>query len=174
MRKPRVIGGLIVTAQILGSAIAVAGPWEDGMAAYNRGDYMPAIRLFRSLAEAGNAEAQHLIGAMYRASQARIGRCIEYHDGGGTLAGARDGAGLRGVELPELRVLKSWRHSGARRARTRNLEIARCAIAHLRSGPLDHPGMTLRNLLGNRFIEVVPPRICRFNQLDLPGPLPLL
>src|ERR1700737_4310263 len=26
--------------------------------------------------------------------------------------------------------------------RTRNLEIPRCAIAHLRSGPSDHPGMT--------------------------------
>src|ERR1700738_4601225 len=33
-------------------------------------------------------------------------------------------------------------HSGARKARTRNLEIPRCAIAHLRSGPSDHPGMT--------------------------------
>src|SRR5258708_19999469 len=27
-------------------------------------------------------------------------------------------------------------------ARTRNLEIRRCAIARLRSGPSDHPGMT--------------------------------
>src|SRR5712671_2919802 len=33
-------------------------------------------------------------------------------------------------------------HSEARGARTRNLEIPRCAIAHLRSGPSDHPGMT--------------------------------
>jgi hypothetical protein len=57
MRKPRVIGGLIVTAQILGSCIAVAGPWEDGMAAYNRGDYLPVIRLFRPLAEQGNPKA---------------------------------------------------------------------------------------------------------------------
>src|ERR1700719_3333054 len=28
------------------------------------------------------------------------------------------------------------------RERTRNLQIPRCAIAHLRSGPSDHPGMT--------------------------------
>ncbi len=36
------------------------------------------------------------------------------------------------------------RHSGAmRKHRTRNLEIPRCAIAHLRSGPSDHPGMTV-------------------------------
>jgi hypothetical protein len=37
MRK--LAGGLVVAVQILGSACAVAGPWEDGMAAYNRGDY---------------------------------------------------------------------------------------------------------------------------------------
>jgi hypothetical protein len=58
-------GGLIAAAQIWGIAGAVAGPWEDGMVAYNRGDYMPAIRLFRPLAEQGNARAQHLIGVMY-------------------------------------------------------------------------------------------------------------
>jgi hypothetical protein len=31
---------------------------------------------------------------------------------------------------------------GDAKRRTRNLEIPRCAIAHLRSGPSDHPGMT--------------------------------
>jgi len=43
-----VLGGLMLAAQILGSAGAVAGPWEDGMAAYNRGDYVPAIESPRS------------------------------------------------------------------------------------------------------------------------------
>ena len=66
MRNPLIIGGLIVAAQILGSAIALAGPWEDGMAAYNRGDYLPAIRLFRPLAEQGNPKAQNVLGVMYR------------------------------------------------------------------------------------------------------------
>jgi hypothetical protein len=46
-----IVGGSILVAQIVGLAAAVAGPWEDGMAAYNRGDYVPAIRLFRPLAE---------------------------------------------------------------------------------------------------------------------------
>jgi len=32
-----------------------AGPWEDGIAAYNRGDYVPAIQVFRGMAKAGNA-----------------------------------------------------------------------------------------------------------------------
>ncbi len=66
MKKQMIIGGLIAAAQILGIPGAVAGPWEDGMAAYNRGDYVPAIRLFRPLAEQGNAKAQSVLGVMYR------------------------------------------------------------------------------------------------------------
>ena len=65
MRKPMAIGLLFVAAQIWSMPGALAGPWEDGKAAYNRGDYMPAIRLFRPLAKQGNAKAQHLIGVMY-------------------------------------------------------------------------------------------------------------
>ena len=69
MKQRMIIGGLIVAGQILGSAAAVAGPWEDGMAAYNRGDYVPAIRVFRALAEQGNAKAQSTLGVMYRRGQ---------------------------------------------------------------------------------------------------------
>jgi TPR repeat protein len=65
MNRQIIFGSLILAVQIWGIAGAFAGPWEDGMAAYNRGDYMPAIRLFRPLAEQGNAKAQHLIGVMY-------------------------------------------------------------------------------------------------------------
>ena len=36
------------------------------MVAYNRGDYVPAIRLFHPLAEAGNSKAKNQIGLMYR------------------------------------------------------------------------------------------------------------
>jgi len=66
MKKQMIVGGLIAAAQILGIAGAVAGPWEDGMASYNRGDYVPAIRLFRPLAQQGNAKAQSVLGVMYR------------------------------------------------------------------------------------------------------------
>ena len=130
MKKQMILGGLILAAQILGIAGAVAGPWEDGMTAYNRGDYVPAIRLFRPLAEQGNAKAQNVLGVMYRRGRggraqfgarlrlvqprrgARrrhrkggIARRVANHDAGGACAGARDGAGLRGFELPQLRVL---------------------------------------------------------------------
>jgi len=63
------MGGLVLAAQILGIAGVIAGPWEDGMASYNRGDYAPAIRLFRPLAEQGNAKAQSVLGVMYRRGQ---------------------------------------------------------------------------------------------------------
>jgi TPR repeat protein len=69
MKKQMIFGSLIIAAQIWGAAGVMAGPWEDGMAAYNRGDYVPAIRLFRPLAEQGNAKAQNLLGVMYRRGQ---------------------------------------------------------------------------------------------------------
>jgi TPR repeat protein len=69
MKKQMILGGLVVAAQLLGMLGAVAGPWEDGTAAYNRGDYVPAIRLFRPLAEQGNAKAQNVLGVMYRKGQ---------------------------------------------------------------------------------------------------------
>src|ERR1700754_2553558 len=68
MKKLIVAGGLIAAAQIFVPA-ALAGPWEDGMAAYNRGDYSPAMALFKPLARQGNAKAQAAIGAMYRKGQ---------------------------------------------------------------------------------------------------------
>jgi TPR repeat protein len=66
MRKPNIIGGILLAAQLMGSVAVFAGPWEDGMAAYNRGDYVPASRVFRTLAEQGNAKAQKVLGVMFR------------------------------------------------------------------------------------------------------------
>ena len=65
MRKSALIGAIVATL-FSGIGSALAGPWEDGMVAYNRGDYLPATRLFRPLAEAGNPKAQNQIGLMYR------------------------------------------------------------------------------------------------------------
>ena len=69
MKKWMVIGCLIVAGQIPGALGASAGPWEDGMAAYNRGDYVPAIQVFRAMAEQGNVKAQGVLGVMYRRGQ---------------------------------------------------------------------------------------------------------
>jgi len=86
MRKSILIGGAILVlanaSGILSGAlsVALAGPWEDGMSAYNRGDYVPAIRLFRPLAEQGNPKAQSVLGSMYRKGEGvtrnqRTGHC---------------------------------------------------------------------------------------------------
>jgi TPR repeat protein len=42
-----------------------AGALEDGYAAAERGDYATAYRLWRPLAEQGDAEAQYKLGTMY-------------------------------------------------------------------------------------------------------------
>jgi len=47
------------------SAPVAAGPFEDAGAAAARGDYEFAQRLWRTLANQGNAAAQFFLGAMY-------------------------------------------------------------------------------------------------------------
>mgnify|MGYP003379299219 CR=1 FL=1 len=43
----------------------LAGPFEDGVTAYERGDYAAVLRLWRPLADQGNASAQYNLGVMY-------------------------------------------------------------------------------------------------------------
>ena len=47
----------------------LAGPFEDAWAAYLKQDYTTALRLYRPLAEQGNARAQNNLGNMYEAGQ---------------------------------------------------------------------------------------------------------
>src|SRR5208283_3443995 len=44
---------------------AAAGSLEDGFVAAQRGDYVAAMRLWRPLADHGNAEAQCNLGTIY-------------------------------------------------------------------------------------------------------------
>jgi hypothetical protein len=44
---------------------AVAGPLEDGQAAYHNTDYATALKLLRPLAEQGNSSAQQYLGVIY-------------------------------------------------------------------------------------------------------------
>ena len=43
----------------------LAGPFEDAWAAYLKQDYTTALRLYRPLAEQGDAGAQFMLGVMY-------------------------------------------------------------------------------------------------------------
>jgi len=44
---------------------AFGGQLEDGIAAYERGDYATAFRMMKPLADKGDAKAQHNLGVMY-------------------------------------------------------------------------------------------------------------
>ncbi len=57
------LAALVVSLSL--AAPGLAGPFEDGKAAYERGDYVTALRLMRPLAEQGQANAQFSIGVMY-------------------------------------------------------------------------------------------------------------
>ena len=61
-----------LTASLVLVAIAeaaVAVPFEDYIAVYNRGDYAIALRLIRPLADQGNADAQYNLGVLYEKGQ---------------------------------------------------------------------------------------------------------
>ncbi len=45
--------------------MTAAGPLDEGEAAYDRGDYATAVRLWRPLAEQGVVTAQNNLGVMY-------------------------------------------------------------------------------------------------------------
>ena len=51
------------------SGTAVAGPFEDAVSAYERGDHNEAARLYRLAAEQGHAVGQLSLGNMYKRGQ---------------------------------------------------------------------------------------------------------
>ena len=58
-----VLVALVVAVGLVGPV--AAGPFEDGLAAAESGDYATALRLWRPLADQGNAGAQYNLGFMY-------------------------------------------------------------------------------------------------------------
>ena len=59
------LAALVVSLSL--AAPVLAGPFEDGRTAYNRGDYETALRLWLPLAEQGDAIVQFNLGGMYYA-----------------------------------------------------------------------------------------------------------
>jgi TPR repeat protein len=60
-----ILGTLIIGLLLTSGGNLSAGPLEDGIAAYQRGDFATALRLFQPLAEQGDASAQSNLGVMY-------------------------------------------------------------------------------------------------------------
>src|SRR5262245_32356090 len=57
---------LLAILYLLGtSSLAASNPFDDASAAYQRGDYVQAIKLFRQLAEQGHQWAQRRLGLIY-------------------------------------------------------------------------------------------------------------
>ncbi len=57
---------LLTFALLIGLAAPAWAGFNEGLAAYERGDYATALREFRPLAEQGDAVAQNNLGVMYR------------------------------------------------------------------------------------------------------------
>jgi uncharacterized protein len=58
---------LMLAVSFAGSV--AAGALEDGVAAYEKGDYTTALRLLRPIADQGDAGAQYNLGLMYANGQ---------------------------------------------------------------------------------------------------------
>ena len=56
---------VILTVVLALSGNAWAGPYEDGLAAFQRGDYSTALTEYRKAAEKGDVRAQMNLGTMY-------------------------------------------------------------------------------------------------------------
>jgi hypothetical protein len=65
----KVLLGIAVTVGLGGASAAYAGPFEDGVEAYEKSDYANAVRLFKLAADQGNASAQYILGLMYSEGQ---------------------------------------------------------------------------------------------------------
>jgi TPR repeat protein len=59
------LGALLAAVLCLLAAPAVAGPWEDALAAHDAGRYEEALELLKPLAEGGNLDAQNKLSHMY-------------------------------------------------------------------------------------------------------------
>ena len=78
-RKCGLVAGILFLAVALMPVAAVAGPLEDGMDAHKSGDYATALRLWRPLAEQGNADAQFALGFMLERGQGVLRDRVQAH-----------------------------------------------------------------------------------------------
>ena len=65
MRRAICIRLIVCLLALAEPAVALAGPFEDGEAAYNKGDYAQALKWYSLAVEQGNPRAQSNLGWMY-------------------------------------------------------------------------------------------------------------
>lgn len=59
----QVVAGVAIAFTVAGTAMA--GPFEDGEAAYRSGDYATALKLLKPLAVNGNQKSRFYLGVIY-------------------------------------------------------------------------------------------------------------
>src|SRR5437870_1310055 len=103
-------------------APALAGPLEDGLAAYTKGDFDTAVRLLRPLAEQGNPQAEQKLGRLYQRGKGvpkNFERAVEWYrkaaEQGDAAAQGRLGFLYRiGAGVPrDLKLAQKWYHLAA-------------------------------------------------------------
>jgi uncharacterized protein len=64
---PKILRATLTAALLMPvlARAALAGPFEDAIAAYEAGEYATALQLFRPLADQGDVKAQYRLGIMY-------------------------------------------------------------------------------------------------------------
>jgi len=65
MTTQKIAIGIVAVALFVGSMTAHAADISAGYEAYQRGYYRTALRIFRQLADQGDASAQYNLGIMY-------------------------------------------------------------------------------------------------------------
>ncbi len=69
MTRQKITIGFVVVALFVGSLTVHAADFSAGLDALDRGDYATALRIFRQLADQGDAFAQTNLGLMYSKGQ---------------------------------------------------------------------------------------------------------
>ncbi len=68
--KAKLAGLALMAVLCAGFTLGLTAPgwagWDEGFAAYKRGDYATALREWRPLAEQGDADAQYNLGNIYK------------------------------------------------------------------------------------------------------------
>jgi len=126
---------LAVATCLLLTTSALAG-YEEGMRAYWRGDYAGALSEFRPLADAGDAEAQFMLGEIYASGRGVPQDFVEAHLWYNLAASGGNGRAMQAREQLASRMTPTQVAEAQRRARDwRPAEAAAAAPAATIAGP---------------------------------------
>ncbi len=64
-RYTKLFGALLAAALVAMAEAAAAATYEDGLLAYDKGDFATALKIFRPLAERGDIRSENALGRMY-------------------------------------------------------------------------------------------------------------